>query len=412
MYTIFFLLQNFCPSFDFSVKVFTLFIKNCAPFCTFTPPIRHLNRKPMRLEDLALQFTPGLGVKGVVHLLACFGDAEQIFQASAEELIGRAELRAEVARAVVERRGFAAAEAEVAYCRRHQITPLASTDAAYPALLREIPDYPHIIYVRGCVEALSKRCLSMVGTREATPYGQQLCNRFVGELAGRVPDLCIVSGLAFGIDVASHRAAIAERVPTVGVLANVLPGVMPTAHTQVAREILDQGGALVTELHSQTKQNGSFYLARNRIIAGLSEGCIVVESGAKGGSLVTAHYADSYNRCVMAPPGRITDRTSSGTNHLLCNHKAEMILSAEDIIRHLGWDLGENPGLVRPKAENPPLTKDEEGLLGCFRTSDPLPLEELVELTGLNSGELATLLLGLELSGAIQQLPGNRYMRR
>lgn len=365
----------------------------------------------MTIEDIALQMTPGIGVKGAAHLIDTFGDARHVFAASEEELVARARLRPDAARQIVRRRAFADAERKMAYCRRHGITPLAATDEAYPPLLREIPDRPHVLYLLGNAEALTARCLSIVGTREATPYGQTMCNRLVEGLAERVPGLCIVSGLAFGIDTAAHRAALAAGVPTVAVLANTLPDVTPAQHAGVARDILAHGGALVTELHSQSKQNGNFYLARNRIIAGLSAGCIVVESPDNGGSLVTAHQADGYNRTVMAVPGRATDRTSTGTNHLIRNRLAQLVLSAGDVIDALMWDLGTDPASLRTEVPTPELTKDEAGLLTCFRTSDPLSVEELASLTGLGAGELATLLIGLELSGAVRQLPGNRYMK-
>ena len=358
----------------------------------------------MTIEDIALQMTPGIGVKGAVHLLGVFGSARDIFAAAPDELAGEAGLREEIAREIVRRRGFAAAEKELEHCRRNGI-------AAIPPLLREIPDYPHVLYIKGDTAALSARCLSMVGTRNATPYGQTMCNRLVEGLAAQVPGLCIVSGLAFGIDVAAHRAALAAGVPTVAVLANPLPEVTPAQHTAVARDILDHGGALVTELHSQTRQNGTAYIARNRIIAGLSAGCIVVESPDSGGSLVTAHCADDYDRSVMAVPGRATDRMSAGTNHLIRNRKAQLVLTADDIVRELMWDLGAEPATLRPKPATPQLTPDETGLLGCFRTDDPLSHETLSELSGLDPGELATLLVGLELAGAVRQLPGNRYMK-
>ena len=361
----------------------------------------------MTIEDIALQMTPGIGVKGAVHLLGVFGSARDIFAAAPDELAGEAGLREEIAREIVRRRGFAAAEKELEHCRRNGIAAIASTDPEYPPLLREIPDYPHVLYIKGDTAALSARCLSMVGTRNATPYGQTMCNRLVEGLAAQVPGLCIVSGLAFG----AHRAALAAGVPTVAVLANPLPEVTPAQHTAVARDILDHGGALVTELHSQTRQNGTAYIARNRIIAGLSAGCIVVESPDSGGSLVTAHCADDYDRSVMAVPGRATDRMSAGTNHLIRNRKAQLVLTADDIVRELMWDLGAEPATLRPKPATPQLTPDETGLLGCFRTDDPLSHETLSELSGLDPGELATLLVGLELAGAVRQLPGNRYMK-
>lgn len=298
----------------------------------------------------------------------------------------------------------------MAYCRRNHIEIIASTDPDYPPLLRETPDFPAVLYVMGERRVLSQRCLTIVGTRQATPYGQTMCSRLIDGLAERVPRLCIVSGLAFGIDVAAHRAALAAKVPTVAVLANALPGVSPAQHAGVARDILAGGGALVTELHSQSKQKGNFYLARNRILAGLSAGCIVVESPDSGGSLFTAHCADSINRTVMAVPGRATDRSSAGTNHLIRNRKAQLVLSADDVIRELMWDLGEDPATFRPSAPTPELTAGETQLLGHF-TDDPVDLETLAARSGLDPGELAALLVGLELSGAIRQLPGNRYMK-
>ena len=242
----------------------------------------------MTLEDIALQMTPGIGVKGAVHLLEHFGSAARIFAASADELTEGAGLRPDIARQLLQRKAFAAAEREIAYCRRHGIAVVASTDSGYPPLLRETPDYPAVLYIKGNAEALTARCLTLVGTRRATPYGQAMCDRLVGELAERVPGLCVVSGLAFGIDIAAHRAALTAGIPTVAVLANALPEVTPAQHTAIARDIVEHGGALVTELHSQTRQNGSFYVARNRIIAALSAGCIVVESPDSGGSLLTA----------------------------------------------------------------------------------------------------------------------------
>ncbi len=365
----------------------------------------------MTLEDIALQMTYGLGARGAAHLLETFGSARRVFEAPADELMSRAELRPQLAKEIVTRRSFGDAERELEYCRRNEITAIASTDEAFPPLLREMPDYPTVLYVRGDAEILKKRTLAMVGTREATPYGQAMCNRLVEGLAERVPNLVIVSGLAFGIDVASHRAALAAKVPTVAVLANALPAVTPAQHTHVGREILSEGGALVTELHSQSKQTGDFYISRNRIIAGLCAGCVVVESPNSGGSLVTANYADSYNRTVMAVPGRATDRASAGTNLLIRNRKAQLVLSADDIVEALMWDFGADPATFRPKAPAPQLTRDEEGLLGCFRTDDPLSVEELQELTGLTPAELTTLLIGLELAGCVRQLPGNRYMK-
>lgn len=365
----------------------------------------------MTIEDIALTMTPGIGIKGTVHLLEYFGNAPSVFTASEEQLISGAQLRADIARHIVRHTAFQAAEREWSHCRKHGLTVIASTDPEYPPLLREIPDYPHVLYVKGNIAALSMRCVSMVGTREATPYGQRMCDVLVRGLAERVPELCIVSGLAFGIDVASHRAALAVGAKTVAVVANSLPEVTPAQHESVAREIVNAGGAIVSELHSQVRQKGTFYLARNRIIAALSAGTVVVESPCAGGSLMTAHCADGYDRSVMAVPGRAVDAASKGTNLLIRNKKAQLVLSAGDIVAELMWDIDPAGAAIGAKERVSALTDDEAGLLACFRSSDPVSTDELENLCGLGAGEMSVLLLGLEMAGAIRQLPGKRYMK-
>lgn len=363
----------------------------------------------MKIEDLALVMTRGLGTKGVVHLLEVFGDAESVFRSSARDLVERAELREDVARAIVERSGWRAAEREMTYCLRHSIEAVASTDAEYPTQLREIVDYPHIIYVRGDVGALSHRCISFVGTRRMTPYGERACSELIAGLASRVPDLCIVSGLAFGIDSAAHRAALLNKVPTVAVVANPLPEVSPTQHTALAEDIIANGGAIVSELPSSTPPKGCYYISRNRIIAALGYGTVVVESHSGGGALTTAQFADDYNRSVMALPGRMFDSAAAGTNHLIRSRRAQLVASAEDIINELMWDLSLPEKPVMKVDTTLDLTPDEKGLLCCFRTSDPLSVGELMALSGMQSGELSALLMSLELAGAVRLLPGNMY---
>lgn len=361
----------------------------------------------MQLEDVALTFVPQLGVRGVAHLLECFGSAEAIFSASVEELRARCSLREDVARNIVAHKGFAEAERELEYCHRNNLTALASTDEKYPKLLRQIDDYPHILYVRGRVEALQRRSVAFVGTRKMSPYGERVCNEMIHSLAEAVPDVAIVSGLAYGIDGAAHRAALAEGVTTVGVIANPLPNVTPAANERLAAEIVGRGGAIVTELCSQTKQNGRYFIPRNRIIAGLSAGVVVVESPAEGGSLSTAEFADGYGRSVMAVPGRVTDENSRGCNVLIRNRKAQAVLSGRDIVAELMWelDLEEMPA---EKRERQPLTTDEERLLACF-DSEPTHIDTLLERSGMSSGEVSLHLMTLELSGAVRPLRGGMY---
>ena len=355
---------------------------------------------------------PSLGVKGAAHLLDVYGSAEAVFDAGVDSLVSRAQLRPDVARSIASCEAFRAAEREMDYCRTHGIRPVASTDSEYPPLLKSIPDYPHVIYVRGNVEALSMRAVTFVGTRAMTPYGESACNMLVAGLARRVPGICIVSGLAYGIDAAAHRAALAAGVPTVAVIANPLPKINPVPHTALARDIIDRGGAVITELSSATKYNGSFYISRNRILAAIAAGTVVVESAASGGSLATARFADSYDRAVMAVPGRINERASQGTNALISNRKALAVTCAEDIVRELMWDLG----LPEPRRFASPvdevmndLLPGERALLACMRCGEAVTSDELAARSGMSPDELAAALMSLEMSGAVRMLAGDKY---
>ena len=222
------------------------------------------------IPDIALTLTPGIGPKGAVHLLDVFGSAEAVFSASADELIEKARLRPELARAILQKKAFADAEREVKHCRKHGSRSSPPPTHNTRPCCAKTADYPHVLYVLGSPEALGKTTLTMVGTRRMTPYGQQMADRLIGELADRVADTVIVSGLAFGIDTACHRAALAFGMPTVGIIASALPGITPAQHTAVARDMIEHGGAVVSELHSQTRQNGNFYHSRNRLLAGIS----------------------------------------------------------------------------------------------------------------------------------------------
>ena len=361
----------------------------------------------MPIKDIALTFVPRLGTRAVAYLLECFGSAEAIYSASAQELISRAELREDVARSIVEGAGMREAEREATYCLRHGIEVIASTDEYYPPLLREIDDYPAVIYLRGNAEALKARSVAFVGTRKISSYGQRMCNELVQGFAECVPDAVVVSGLAYGVDSACHRAALQYGLTTVGVVANALPSITPTAHQHLAEDMISHGGAVITELSSQTKQNGRYYITRNRIIAAIAAGTVVVESAESGGSLSTAAFADGYNRTVMALPGRATDVNSRGCNLLIRNRKAQAILSGEDIAREMMWEMGLD-NISKPVKEPMPLTRDEEQLLALF-DNEPISIDTLLMRSGLNAGELSLHLMTLELSGAIRQLPGKHY---
>ena len=369
------------------------------------------NYAAMVIEDLALLFIRGLGSRGIVHLIDHFGSAEAIFRAPIGALTNEANLRKDVAERIVASEGMAEAKREIEYCRKHHICALAATDDEYPETLRETSDRPHVLFVKGNVEALHMRTLSMVGTREATPTGIHATDKIIESLAAQIPDLCIVSGLAYGIDSASHRSALTHNATTIAVVAETLPNVSPAPNRNLAEEIVRKGGAIVSELHSQSKQNGQLFIARNRIIAGLGLGTVVVESPASGGSLATADIADSYGRTVMALPGRITDTQSFGSNNLIRSGKARMILTANDIIEDLGWSATQH---IEEECEASPLnglTPTEQLIYNAFDNAATLDWAGLSTATGLTMGELAMTLMDLELKGAVRCLPGKRYER-
>ncbi|MFI3317284.1 MAG: DNA-processing protein DprA [Rikenellaceae bacterium] len=362
----------------------------------------------MIVEDIALTLTPGLNLKGAVRLLEVFSTAENIFRASHEELTHFAQLNPRVATAVVNRVAFAQAQREVEYCRKNAIEIITSRDDVYPELLRHTPDYPPALYLIGNKEALKGRCVSIVGTRRITSYGDRMTHEAVKGLAAQLPDLTIVSGLAFGVDGSAHRAALAYGATTVAVVANPLPAVTPTQHTGLADDIIKNGGAIISECHSQTKYHPSLYLDRNRIIATMSSVTIIAESPKSGGSMVTAKIADSYDRTVMAIPGRQTDKNSEGCNSLISSRVAQLYMSPEHLIRTMMWDVDAPADRVVTQPLAIALSPEQQSLLTHFGADEILDIEELGLRSKLETSTLLSLLMELELQGVLHVVRGNR----
>ncbi|MFI3293076.1 MAG: DNA-processing protein DprA [Rikenellaceae bacterium] len=371
----------------------------------------------MDIFDIALAFTPRVGSGAAAHLIEVFGSAQRIFAASVGELVARAELNRRVAESIVSRVAMVEAERELEYCRRHGIEILAATDNNYPFLLKQMPDPPHIIFANGNLEALKGTTISIVGTRKNTPYGERSCKAIVKDLASKIDDLVVVSGLAFGTDASAHRAALEVGAKTIAVLPNPLPDVSPASHRTLADAILDSGGLLLSEQRSTVKNISKTFISRNRIIAALSEATIVMESGYKGGSMSTARAAADFGRSVFALPGRITDPMSSGCNSLISSCVAQSITAPDHLIFMLGWE-GRVSTSARGESDDADgagevITFDEtqRGVLGCFRYDEPLHVSQIEELSQLSTAELNGLLMELELMGAVATLPGSRYER-
>lgn len=359
------------------------------------------------LYPIALTMINGVGGILARQLLNAFGSAEAIFQEKKQRLErvpGIGELLAtEIQQPEVMRR----AEQELAFIEKNQIQCLYIEEEAYPFRLRECPDAPLLLYYKGTADLNARHILSVVGTRHATRYGQDAVAQLMEGISEAFPDTLIVSGLAYGIDVCAHRSALRNHLPTVGVLAHGLDRLYPPAHRQTAIEMLSQGG-LLTDFPSQTNPDRPNFLKRNRIIAGLSDATLVVESARKGGSLVTAGVALSYNREVFAFPGRATDIYSVGCNELIRHQHAGLVSSAADLIEALGWQTDSAPQATQAELafDDSPETAR---LVACLRAQSPLHINVLAKQTGQDIAQLTNLLFELELSGRIRTLPGNMY---
>lgn len=312
-------------------------------------------------------------------------------------------------------------EKELEYARTHHIRVLAYGDEEkYPRRLRECEDAPLVLYALGQADFNARRIVSVVGTRRCTEYGRDLCRQLTADLARQLPGTLVVSGLAYGIDIAAHRAALAAGLPTVGVLAHGLDQVYPQLHRQTAIEMLAEGG-LLTEFMTETRIEKINFVQRNRIVASLSDATIVVESAERGGSLITAEMANGYHREVFAFPGRPCDAVSAGCNHLIRSNGATLITSAADLITDLGWqpepvqkelftDADEGTGEEPAGAGAACLSPEEQQILQLLRSAkEDLALTQLTEATTLPTHRLTSLLIALEMKGMIKALPGNRY---
>ncbi len=356
---------------------------------------------------IALGAIPGVGAITARKLIEATGSPEALFSEKASDLALIAGITRQQIDYIVSRRTLELAEREAGIITAKGITPLLFTDAGYPRRLAECPDAPLVIYYRGECDLNSERMISVVGTRRATSRGRDLCEDIIGRLASRYPDLVVVSGLAYGIDIAAHRAALTAGVRTLGVLAHGHGTIYPGEHRRVAGEMVERGGLLTDFLYDESAERGNF-IKRNRIIAGISAGTLVVESGVKGGAMVTAEMAFSYGRDVMALPGRSSDNWSLGCNRLIKRNISALIESGDDISDLLGWESVEFD-MPRQQLLFGESGGEELAVADALRRESTLSADEISRVTGIAPGRLSSLLLNMELRSAIRSYPGNRY---
>lgn len=305
---------------------------------------------------------------------------------------------------------LAMARKEMEFINKHSIRTLFISDEDYPILLKETPDAPVMLYVLGNADLNSQPLLSVVGTRRCTAYGTSFCKSFINDLSVYFPDATVVSGLAYGIDAASHISSIESGLKTMAVMAHGLDTIYPSAHRDLARRIIASGGAIVSEYPSKTRPYQRNFLQRNRIVAGLCEATVVVESEQRGGAMSTANLAFSYSREVFAVPGRYSDQYSAGCNQLISRNKAHIFTTVADFMNIMNWKIPAI-GMPAPKKSLFPELSGEMALVfeAIRKKGNTVAIDELHQKTGLSMPALMSALTDLEFEGVIVKLPGARY---
>ena len=304
------------------------------------------------------------------------------------------------------------ADFELKYMQEHGIRALTLMDDDYPQRLLECPDAPIVLYFTGNCDLNQMKIVSIVGTRQCTQYGQDLIRHFIADLRQHCPQVLIVSGLAYGVDIYAHRQALANGYETVGVLAHGLDQIYPYRHKETAAEMLRHGG-LLTEFMTQTNADKPNFVRRNRIVAGMADSTVIIESAAKGGSLITAEIAQSYDRSVFAFPGSVYAEFSQGCNNLIRDNGAALISNADDFVCAMGWQ----DEAIRKQANAdgierdlfPSLSPEEQKIVGLLQQTNDLQLNILSVKTSIPIGQLSALLFQLEMKGIVKPLAGGMY---
>lgn len=355
------------------------------------------------INRISLQEVEGIGAARAKKLIAAYGSAGAVFSSNASESavegIGIIHWKA-----IKRFTNFKKAEQELAFILKNKVQFLAFDQDNYPSKLKRAIDSPSFMYYHGDESIHNTRVLSFIGTRACSDYGRQMCEKLIEELAPHQP--LIVSGLAYGIDSVAHKAAIRNNLKTIGVMATGLDTIYPAQNKKLAEEMKKNGG-LLTEYPQNSNPDREHFPTRNRIVAGMSDAVIVVETAKKGGSMITANLAFSYNRDVFCVPGRIGDKRSEGCNNLIKNLRANLITSAEDILYYLNWDQDVEVPVAQRKLFVE-LSENERLVYDCLQ-SGHLHVDEIFQRTKLTMSKLSPLLLQLEMNGMVRSLPGKLY---
>ncbi|MEQ9379146.1 MAG: DNA-processing protein DprA [Imperialibacter sp.] len=359
-----------------------------------------------KLYQLALQLVPGVGPRMARMLISHLGSASSIFKTPKGKLKKINGIGEKTAEALIQADFLKEAEKVLERCGKQDTEAIFFTDETYPERLKHIYDAPLIIFKKGVGTLDTAKAVAIVGTRSATDYGREVTREIIQSLIPYNP--LIVSGLAYGIDIEAHRAALDNGLPTFGVMASGTDVIYPSVHKHTALKMLEKGG-LVTEYAPGTKPEASFFPARNRIIAGLAEAVIVVEAASRGGALITAEIANSYDREVLAIPGNLGNSFSEGCNKLIEQQKAHIYTSAESLASLLNWDLASST--KKKTATKPPALSEMASKIWDSLEKQPngIHLDTLSWNTQIPIHQLASELLNLEFEGFVKSLPGKQF---
>ncbi|HKK42750.1 MAG TPA: DNA-processing protein DprA [Bacteroidales bacterium] len=359
------------------------------------------------VHKIALGLIPRIGDINARKLVAHFGSVEAIFHESYRNLVKIPGIGSGLAKYISDKSYMDIAEKEVEYVEKKKIRTFFYLDDDYPFRLRQCDDSPVVFFYRGNCDLNAQRILSVIGTRNATTRGKEVCDKIISGLAAGHPGLVIVSGLAYGIDIAAHRAALANNLPTLGVLAHGFETTYPSVHASTAMAMTENGG-LITDFVSDALPERNNFIKRNRIIAGLSDATLVVESAISGGALITADIACSYNRDVFAVPGRPDDQWSGGCNNLIKTNKAALVESSADIEYFLDWKP-ENKTVPRQAKLFGSMSDEEKTICELLSKNGEMTIDTICRTIGIPVHRLSSMLLNMEFNGIVRCQPGNLY---
>lgn len=355
--------------------------------------------------QIALTRIQGIGDVLLRTLVSYCGGVEEVFRQKKSHLMRIPGIGERLATAITKFNGFDEVERELVFIAQHGIKPLFYLNDDYPDRLKQFTDAPALLYTLGNMNLNVPKIVGIVGTRKASDYGKLVTEEIVEVL--KPTGALVVSGLALGIDVTAHRAALLHQLPTVGVLAHGLNRIYPPQHKNTAKQMLENGG-LITEFSSTSQPDKENFPKRNRIVAGLCDVLVVAETHVKGGAMITAEIANTYNKEIMAVPGRISDHYSYGCNSLVKLHKAAIISVPEDLLIHMGWNTNDMPTNAKRQAPIE-LSATEHQLVQLIRSRNRAAIDDIMLAMDINGGQLSLALLDLEFKGILRQLPGKYY---